>query len=409
MQRKNLLVLGAGFGGLRVAMLTARELKRLDLLDKYQVTLVDRNNCHLYTPLLYKLAASPENHTTCTYETTELVTGMPVNFVQDEIVALDLPNGTVHLKNGGDMRGEFIVVAVGSETNYFGIPGLRENALQLKTEESAAHIRVALSNAFKKGGTVNIIAGGAGANGIELAAEMKLWADMAHKKDPNLHATVSIVEAMPGILTGLDGRVIARAGARLRKLGIAVKTGAKITSVAPGEIAIDGGEKIPFDAFVWTGGTKAHDMLTTLPLGKDSHGKPLAQNDMECVPATSHLKPYPMVYVLGDSVCFVNPKTKRPVPAVARAAILQADVVTHNIIEEIQKMEWPMQRPKLREFVPSEYPYVIPIGERWAVAKFGPFVFSGWLGWVFDKLIEINYLISIMQLRKAFKAWRNMR
>lgn len=409
MAKKSVVVLGAGFGGLRVAMDVAKSLRALKLLEKYEVILVDRNDCHLYTPLLYKLAAAPETQReTCTYDTSSLVKNLPVKFVQNEIAALDLPNGTIHLKNGDDIHADYLVIALGSETNYFGIAGMKENALQLKSAENAMQIRDAVTKAFAKGGNIRIAIGGGGPNGIELAAEIRTWGNIAEEENKNLHVKVSLVEAMPTVLTGFAPKVIGVAMKRLKKLGVTVNLGTKITAVSENEIGIDNASPIPFDVFIWTGGIKTPDMVTGMPVAKEPHGKPLATSAMVCAPGTPDLKLAPMIYGLGDSVCFMNPKTGRPVPAVARAAILEAGVAAHNVVEEIKKAETEKYTIKNSSYIPSDYPYVIPIGENWAVAKIGPIIFWGWPGAMFEKIVALHYLAGVMPLDDAFKAWKKM-
>ena len=410
MAKKSVVVLGAGFGGLRAAMDIAKGLRRLKLLGNYEVVLVDRNNCHLYTPLLYKVAASADGEykSKCTYGTSSLIKRFPIRFVESEVASLDLPNGGVHLKNGEGLRADYLVIALGSETNYFGIQGLHENALQLKTVESALQIREAITKAFAKGGDVKIVAGGAGPNGIELAAEIHGWANRAEKENANLHVSVSIVEAMAGILPGLDPRIQKIAARRLAKLGIPVTLNAKIVSVSQKEIATDSGAKIPFDIFIWTGGMTTPNMLTQLPIVKDPRGRAMAKNNMSCVSGTPDLKLAPMVYALGDSVCFMNPKTGKPVPAIAPVAIAEGSVVAGNIIEGIKRTEFSSHNFLSSTYRPANYPYVIPIGEKWAAAKLGPLAFSGWLGWAFSRAIELNYLRTVMPLGDAWKAWKRM-
>jgi NADH dehydrogenase len=261
---------------------------------------------------------------------------------------------------------------------------------------------------FSSEGEKRIVIGGAGANGTELAAEIKLWADRAHKENEKIRATVTALEATPTVLPGLDPRIQAVTAKRLEMLGVNVMTNAKIVGVAPKEITLDGDKKVTFDLFIWTGGVKSPDMLAQLPVAKEPHGKPVVKTGMECLPATPDLKLYPMVYGLGDSVCFINPKTNRPVPAIARAAILQADVAAHNIIEEIKKSQNQKYLPRFETYVPADYPYVIPIGAKWAVAKIGSTEFSGWPAWVFAKFVEIHYLLSIMSFNEAMQAWGKM-
>lgn len=417
MNKKNVVILGAGFGGLRAAMDIAKELKRMRLLEQYEVTLIDHNDCHIFIPLLYKVAArpEPEHEDYCSYDIAALIKNLPITFVQGEIILPDVTSGMVALKDGRAIHTDYLVIALGSETNYFGIPGLKNHALQLKTIESAKQIRVAVMNVFARGGDVRIIAGGGGPNGIELAAEIRLWANQEEKKNPNLHATVSIVEAMPGILTGFAPHVVGVAMKRLAKLNIPVMTSMKISAVSENNIAIGGGEgqktiNIPFDVFIWTGGAKIPDLLATLPLQKEPHGKPMATNAMSCLPGTPDITLASMVYAAGDNVCFIDPRTQKPVPSIAHVAIMEGAMAAHNLIEEIKKAEIPAYIPKPQNYIPDSfvYAYVIPVGERWAAAKLGPFIFSGWLGWGLGRLIELNYLTMIMPTGRAVKEWLRM-
>lgn len=418
MDKKNVVILGAGFGGLRAAMDIAKGLERVKLLEKYQVTLIDRNDCHTFTPLLYKVAArpEPEHENTCSYDITELVKGFPITFVEGEITSPDVTTGRIVLKDGRTINADYLVIALGSETNYFGIPGLKEHALQLKTIESAVEVRTAAAAAFAKGGAVAIVAGGGGPNGIELAAELRLWANVEERKNPNLHVSVSIVEAMPTLLPGFDLSVVAIAMRRLAKLNIKVMAGMKISSVSENGISVGdavnpNAMNIPFDVFVWTGGTKTPDVLASAPLQKEPRGKAVTQSGMECLPGTPDLKLAPMIYGIGDNVCFVNPKTQKPVPAVVHAAVTEAQVAAHNLLEEIKKAEMPAYVARPSIYIPNSltiYTYIIPIGDNWAVAKFGALIFSGWLGWAFSRLVELNYLRGIMPPGKALKAWLRM-
>lgn len=412
MAKKSIVILGAGFGGLRAAMDIAGRIRQLQFLDRYEVVLIDRNDCHVYIPYLYKVAASadPNFQTKCTYGIADLVKKLPIRFIQAEVTSLDLINGDVHLKTGEELRAEYLVIALGSETNFFGIPGMQEHALQLKTLDSALAIRAAIEKKFAAGGDVKIVAGGAGPNGIELASEIREWANRAEKQNANLHVSVSIVEALPNILNGLDTRLTKIAAKQLARLHIAVTLNAKISAVSENAISIDDGKggttKIPFDIFIWTGGVRTPSMLTQLPIAKDQRGRPLTKSDMVCASGTPDLQLAPMVYGIGDSVCFMNAKTGRPVPAVAHVAILEGSIAGRNLIEEIKHAEFPGHPPATQSYYPKDYPYVIPIGEGWAVAKFGPFVFSGWLGAAFERIVELNYLRMIMPPFKAWQTWR---
>ncbi len=427
--KKSIVILGAGFAGIRAAIDIARGLARRGLLARYAVTIVDRNDRHVFIPLLYKVAArpEPEHEDACTYDIAILMREFPITFVRGEVTTADPSTGSVTLHDGQMLHADYLVFALGSETNYFGIPGLKDHSLELKTLESAREVRAALQAAFAKGGTVRIVAGGGGPNGIELAAEMRQWADAEERKNPGLHAEVSIVEAMPSILTGFAPRAVKIARARLAKLGVTVMTGMKIVNVDAHAITAEKGapvvtaktpapetppapqqETIPFDVFVWTGGTRTPELLKGIPLEKDTRGRPLAAQNLACLPGSPDLTFIPKVYGIGDNVCFVDPDTSRPAPAVAHVAILEGHIAAHNLLEEIRHEEHPSHRADMVRYVPASYPWVIPIGENWAVAQIGPVIFSGRVGWWFARIVELYYLSTIMSLGKAWRSWRRM-
>ena len=126
---------------------------------------------------------------------------------------------------------------------------------------------------------------------------------------------------------------------------------------------------------------------------------------LECIPETPDLKVYGHIYAIGDIACPYDPKTGKPTALVARAAINQADIAAKNIIEEIKKERRFDHRFSTYVYKWQEYPYVIPVGGRYAVAKLGPVIISGFLGWVLKELVELRYFLSIMPFFKAVKIW----
>src|SRR5258708_809795 len=396
--KRNVVVLGAGFGGLAAAMRIAKDLRRANLTSNYELLLIDRNDTQVYTPLLYEfVAASGEKDLpkSTVLNIPSLIKGLPITFMPGEVTEIDLMNGDIHLKAGEEVKAELLVIALGCEPNYFGIKGMQENAIPLKTFNDAKKIRAKLLELLQAKPAPRVIVGGAGANGIELAAQIKYL----HK-----NCEVTLLEAMPSIMPGFDAKLTTPIAKRLVKLGVTVLVNGKITTVDPDVVQLDGGKTIPFDLMIWTGGVKASDLVSKLPL-KAERGKPVAEMGMVCVPQTPDLKLYPMVYVLGDSVCFMDPKTGRPLPATAPIAISQAKVVAHNVMEEIKKKESQNYTPSPMTYSPMEYPYGVPTGGHWGAAKIGPVVFTGWFAWFFKKLVDLDYFLSIMPFWKALAEW----
>ena len=411
MAKKKILILGAGFGGLKTAFRLARELWHLRLTEKYEIVLIDRYEHHTFTPLLYETATTSREaadlcklHNLVTHNIPELIKNYPIIFIQDQITEIKPQDGTVVLKNQGAIKAEYIVLALGSEANYFDIPGLKEHSLSLKTFVDAIRIRdtvVELTESKPSG--INVVIGGGGPTGVELAAELSNWRKRAEDKiGSKLHVT--LVEAQPTVLCGFLPKIVSATEKRLWELGVTLKINAKISKLNPHEVELESAEPISYDVFIWTGGIKTPDILLNLPLKKDVKGKIQPETSMDCLPQNSDLTLGAKIYGLGDSVCFHDPATDRPLPTVAPVALAQASIVAYNIMEDIKQAEG-MGPAGHRTYSPIGYPYVVPVGGKFAIAKIGPFALGGFLGWTTKGLVELHYLVSIMPLSKALRVW----
>lgn len=410
---KKILILGAGFGGLQAAMRIAKKLARLGLEKKYEVLLIDRNSYHTFTPLLYEVATTSMATATATklreltaYEISPLLQSAHVKFMRSEVINLDLIEGDIHLAGGERLNADFIVLALGAEINYFGIAGLKGSSLPLKTFADALHIRDAISKMAGEGAAdIRIVVGGGGPTGVELAGELRAWCGELSEEFPRCRLQLKLIEANPKILSGFEDKTVASAEKRLARLGVEIITNARISGVEGKKLSLEDKRTVPFDFLIWSGGIKAPDMLSRLPVEAEQRGRIVVAQGMECIPQTPTLKLSSKIYALGDAVCFYDPATNKPIPAVAPAAVEEAKVIAHNIVEEIRAAEVAGYRSEIKNYQPRRYPYIIPIGGKWAVAKLGPFVFSGFPGWIFKGVVELNYLFSIMPFGNALKIW----
>lgn len=412
MDKKNIVILGAGFGGLRAAQLISKKLKALHLLQKYEVVLVDRNEHHTFTPLLYEVATTSKEtasisnlHEIATYNIGYILKNSGVKIIQAEVENIDLLQGNVYLNNKESIKSDYLVLALGSEINYFDIPGLKENALPLKSFKDAVLIREKIWSLIEERKSIKILIGGGGSTGVELAGELKAWSGELRKEFLHCNLDVSIIEAAPTILAGFNSKVKKIAEKRLKNLGIGIITNQPIVRVEKNKVLLKNGDFVFFDVLIWAGGVKSSQISSVLPLKTESKGRIEVIGKMECVPETPDLKLYSKTYALGDAVCFYDPNTGKPIPGVARAAISQANVVAWNVIQDI-KLEMGLSKvAKHKVYKPMEYPYIIPIGGKYAVAKVGFLVISGFFGWFLKGLVELNYLVSILPNLYALKIW----
>ncbi len=410
-QKKQIVILGAGFGGLRAAMLLGKYIRRSGMENSCQVVVVDRNAYHTYTPTLYEVATTSKE--TADYVNLKSIVTFPIEkivkklggrFIQAEIESLDLKDGDVHLKNSGVIKFDYLVLALGAETNYFDIPGLKENSAPLKWFTDALKIRDRVLELAQSGKEeIRIVIGGGGSTGVEFAGELQGWlaemeVEIEEQKHRQCKFKITIIEAGPSILLGFPAAIINRVQKRLKSLGAEIIANHPIEKVAQEKILLNGKRELPYDLLVWAGGVKAASLMGTMPLKLEKRGRVEVAGEMECLPQSPDLKLYGKIYAIGDAVCFYD-QGGRPIPGVARAAMSQAKIVAHNIICDIQgrKDHW--------QYRPMEYPYIIPIGGKWAIAKLGPIVIWGFGGWALKILVEINYLRMILPFWKAIKAW----
>lgn len=405
MDKKKIVILGAGFGGLRAAVKIGRMLKISKLGEQYEAVLIERNDHHTYTPLLYEVATTlpdsattPRLHNVATFNIKSILAHLPVTPLRDNVTAVDFEKSEIKLQYGGTLQFDHLVIALGSESNDFGIAGLRQYSHPLKTFGDAIRIRdrIALLTNDGRGNPAHfkILVGGAGSTGIEIAGELR-----------QLGLSVEIIEATPGILPGFDERVRHTVEKRLAHMGVQISAGQPIKEVREHELTLANGEKRSFDLFVWTGGVKPSALIETMPLKLEPRKHAEVTGEMCAYPTSPDLMHRPHVYVLGDASCFMDPKTGKAIPGVARAAIDEANIVAWNLREELLAESDGTKKPDYREYKPHEYPYIIPVGGKYAVAKVGPFVLSGFPAWVLKGLVELNYIMSLMPFGQALKIW----
>jgi NADH dehydrogenase len=388
-------ILGAGFGGLRAALDLEAGLRKRGLLKDYEVVLMDRSAYHTYTPLLYKLAAKTGRATdifAATISLKKILRGRRITFLEDDAENIDAAGGVVMLRKNGPQAFKYLILAPGLESNFFGIPGLEENSVPLKTANDVRRIRQILATLPEDAA---VIIGGAGPNGVELAAEIK-------KNAPE--RTVTIIEAMPAILPGFPENVQVLAARRLKRLRVEIKLNEPITEVKSAEALAKSGNSYHFGLFIWTGGLKSPELIAHLPLRREARGRFETDECMECLPASPDLSLNSKVYALGDIVSFIDPRTRKPAPGMARPAIFQGGIAARNILSEIDG------KPMHVKYKVRKLPYVIPLGGKWAIAEIGPAVVTGFPAWLFKEAIEVKYFSEIMPFFQALKtALKGMR
>jgi NADH dehydrogenase FAD-containing subunit len=170
-------------------------------------------------------------------------------------------------------------------------------------------------------------------------------------------------------------------------------------------ILLESGEKLHHDLLIWTGGVRANAAAESFAVEKEPRGRIRIGQDTACIFPNRSIPASERVYAIGDIACLMNPETKTPVLGAARPAIMQARIAADSVFAAIAREEHLPKIPASRTYRHRVYPYVVPIGGRYAITKIGPFIIGGFTGWLVKNAIEVNYFFSLMPFRKALALW----
>jgi NADH dehydrogenase len=321
-QKPRVVILGAGFGGLTAARAMA------DIAD---VTVVDRHNFQTFLPLLYQVSTAglAADHVAHPIRGALRKTG--VQFRMGSPISVDHKNKTIKLDSSEVIPFDQLIVALGSATADFGIPGVTEHALGMKSVNEAIAIRAEVMRRFEdlcrfEDDTIfSISIVGGGPTGVEMAgafAELvrgPLKNDQAHAA---AHIKINLIEAGPRILPMFSEKLSERAKKDLEKLGVTVHLNTAVAEIKPRSILIKGGDALPSEVTVWAAGVKGEPAGEQLNL-------PLVNTRID-VDQTLQVKHYPHIFAIGDIAGFVG-ENGRFLPMVAPVAMQQGRFVAKQI------------------------------------------------------------------------------
>lgn len=408
----NICILGAGFGGLNTALTLEKKLGQMH--SNWKIFLIDRQKFHLYTPLLYEAATGyfPKDFPGCEGQLrrgtclslegfNHIIHGRKIRFLNKTVTQIE--NGAsrkIHFEDGGSLDYDYLVLALGGEIDYFSIPGLQENSFTLKSIEDAFKIRSRVIDLCHEAGSgsrklpLRIVVGGGGFTGVEIASEMVgLFRGLASRHGiPAEMGQITIIEAAPQVLPGVDAKLAAIAARRLRQLGIEVKINSLVVSVKQGQLVLKSGETVEADMVIWTGGVKANKLVSSIAgLELDKKGRCSVNEFLQ-------VKGRQQEFALGDNALYISPSSGLPVPPTAQIAEQQGLAVGHNIVRHIQG------RP-LEKFWSHFLGFVIPMGGKYAIASLKWGTFTGWPAYLLRKLVDLKYFLKVMPWRKALGVW----
>ena len=331
-----ILIIGGGFGGLSVARELARALRGTQGVG---VALVDRMNYTTFWPMVPSVIPSNAEVRHVAHSLRRILKPLGVEFFQDEVEGVDFEARRVKASRR-DYPYDYLVLAPGSRTTYFGTPGARENALDVKGLRDALWVRHQVIDLFEEAehlddqvpdGLLTFVVVGGGPTGVEAAADLHdLIFDVLQDDYSNVdfdRVRVVLVNAGDQILEGLDSSLVNAATRRLASQRVEVMNDARVEEVRPDAVAISDGRTIPTQTTVWAAGIEPPPVVKNLEVQKDRRGRILIDQYLS-------VKGRPGVYAVGDctSIQYDGP----PVPALAQAAEQEGKRAASNLVAEIQ-------------------------------------------------------------------------
>ncbi len=394
------VIVGAGFAGLWAARTLAP--------TGFSVMLVDRNNYHTFLPLLYQVAAAELEPEQIAFPVRAIFRKhRNVGFTLAEARSVDYAARHL-LTSAGPIPYDYLLVAPGSVTQYFGIEGAAAHSFRLKTLEEGITLRNHILTCFERAQAesdstarerlLTFVVVGGGATGVEFAGALAelirgpLAQDyrFAGLIDP-ARLTVVLLEAMPGLLGPFPERLRTYAARRLASMGVAVRTGAAVERVEPQAVRLEDGEVIATETVVWTTGVKGEALEPSFSVqaGKDGRVAMLS---------TLQHPEHPEVFFAGDIVAAPDLHSGRPLPMLASVAMQQGQHVARAMLALSRGQMAPPFRYRDRGTMAT-------IGRGAAISVIGRMQLTGFPAWVIWLVIHLMYLMGFRNRLMVLINW----
>lgn len=392
--KQHVVIVGAGFGGVHLAKELAKE--------KLWITLVDQHNYHLFQPLLYQVSTAVLSAGEIAYPTREFFKDYKnVEFFLAKATGVDQTRRAL-LTDHGEIPYDYLVLAAGATTNFFGNESVARNSFAMKTLEEAITLRSHIIHEFERASKktdpsmtderrrhLNFVIVGGGATGIEMAGALAELIDIFKKEFHSIdfdEVHVSLLEAMGSVLPMVPPDLQQHTIDVLRKKGVDVRLNTAVTEYDGNDLKLSSGETIATKTVIWAAGVRAQDFIKDCGGEVDRAGRVVVEENLL-------VKGSERVFAIGDCANFHH-GTERPLPTVAPVATQEAAQVKKNIMALISGRS----PDQLGKFVYRDLGAMATIGKGEAVMN-GPFPvlgfmmkasgFFAWFAWMFVHLIRL--------------------
>ncbi|HEY5596303.1 MAG TPA: NAD(P)/FAD-dependent oxidoreductase [Candidatus Bipolaricaulota bacterium] len=396
-----ILILGAGYAGLTCAL----GLKK----PRAHVTLINRNDYHYLTTLLHEPAVGRRDFHEVTVDLPQLLEGSPIQFLRREVLGIDLEGQTVTVSQQGQeetLAYDFLVIALGSQPEFYDVPGLAEHALTLSNWSEARRVHLRVEEALinykdhpEEPWRAHIVIGGAGLTGVELAGEMADWCHRAAREYgiPDGVLRITLLDGGPSVLASCkecQDRIIPLTTQLLERKGIRIVTGAHVKAIEDHCLLLGDDRTLEAGLILWTGGVRGHRLIEGSGLAVNRQKRALVN---EYLQAQGH----PEVFVVGDSAA-ATMANGVVLPPTAQLAIQQGPMVARNFCKLLSCQP-------LTSCEPQRLGIFISVGEKDALGVVqNRYHFSGWAARTIKNAIGYRYLISLGGWKLLWSKWRGV-
>jgi NADH dehydrogenase len=384
-----------GFGGLSAAKTLAG--------SGLEIVMVDRHNYHLFQPLLYQVATAGLEQESIAYPVRALARGWKgARFHLGEVKGVDFESRLLLLEDG-ELSYDYLVLAAGSRTNFFNIPGIEQHAFDLKklsqAEELRNHILLLFERAarepdpLQRRALLTFVIVGGGPTGVEFAGALQELSQHVLSRDyPEIDSgetRIILVEAAASLLTAMPARLREYAAAKLRDMGVEIRLDTRVTAADAGQVSLHDGSVIRSRTLFWSAGVAAADLADRLGVEQGGAGRVKVRPDLS-VPG------HPEVFVIGDMACLIG--GDGPLPMMAPVASQQGRYTGRAIIGR-------ERGEALSPFSYVDKGAMATIGRSSAVAVTHGMSFSGYLAWLVWLVLHLYYLIGFRNRLLVLMNW----
>ncbi len=384
-ERPRVVIIGAGFGGMNAARALAKA--------PVDVVLIDRNNYHLFQPLLYQVATAGLSPDDIAYPVRAIFRKQKnFRFRLAEVTGVDFERQVVDMTTG-TLPYDYLILAPGGQTNYFGLDSVEQNGFGLKFLDDSIQVRNRILKMFEWAAQEEnpeasralrtfVVVGG-GPTGVESAGALSELIRLVLSKDyPELSfddVRVLLLEATDSLLPGFPDGLCQDAARTLKQKHVEVRFNAAVEDYDGQAVTLKNGERIPAYTLIWAAGVKAVSWLERLDVQQAKQGRVVVTPALQ-------LPEHPNVFVIGDAA-YLEEDDGRPLPMVAPVAIQQGKLAAKNIVRSLQG----------EDPLPFEYRdpgSLATIGRNAAVARVKGFKFTGFFAWLVWLAVHLFWLIG---------------